>query len=156
MIKTEKIQLTPQGLKDLENELEYRKTVKKKELSEALGEATAKGDLSENDEYNIVLEETLTNDSRISELTETLKNVEIIKGKKSTSSVSIGHTVTVKNENGKEMVFTMVGATESNPMEQKISNTSPIGKSLMGKSVNTTVEVKTPKGMTKYTILKIE
>jgi transcription elongation factor GreA len=156
MPKQEKMQLTPEGLEKLKQELEYRKNVKKKKLSEILGSAIEKGDLSENEEYSIALEDTLANDARIKELTDTIKNSTVIKKKKGKKTVGIGSSVTIKDKNGTEKIFHIVSEVEANPMEKKVSNTSPIGKGLVGKAINNKVHINAPNGSEDYTITKIE
>ncbi len=156
MTKKDKIQLTPDGFEELKKELEHRKNVKKKELAKSLGEATAKGDLSENDEYNIILEESLANEGRISELTSIIKNAEIVSKKKCNKNITLGSEVTIQDEKKNEKIVNIVGETEADPLKQKVSNTSPMGKGLLGKSVGDIVKISTPRGTTKYVIKKIK
>ncbi len=151
-----KTQLTPEGLQKLKEELEYRKNVKKKELSEILGSATEKGDLSENDEYNIALDDAMANEARISELIDTIKNATVVKKRKGKKIVEVGTSVTIKDKKGTEKIFHIVSEVEANPTERKISDTSPIGKGLIGKSINDKVHIDTPNGSEDYTITKIE
>ncbi len=152
----QKMQLTAHGLEELKKELDYRTNVRRKEINEVIRSAVEQGDLSENDEYSLALEDSYANNARIEELTDIIKNAEIVKGCNSTKSICIGHKVTIKAGNGVDMTVQIVGDTEANPSKKKISSTSPMGSALIGKSVNDEIEIKTPAGKRKYTIMKIE
>lgn len=151
-----KVLLTKKGLEELKKELDYRLNVRRKEINETIRSAVEQGDLSENDEYTLALEDSHVNNARIDELRETIKNAKVVNGCPNVKKVCIGHKVTLKNENEKEMVVFVVGDTEANPLEKKISSTSPMGSALMNKKSGEEVEIETPAGKTKYTILKIE
>ena len=116
------------------------------------------GDLSENSEYTAAREELSLIDSRIEELADMLKKAEIIdeeKSSKKSNAVQLGSTVTVKI-NGKKEVFELVGEWEADPAEKKISHESPLGKALMGKSLNDKIEVEAPVGKILYEVVAID
>jgi len=142
-------------LKTLKKELEYLRRVKSKEIARRLKKAAAFGDLSENAEYEEAREAYENLKRRIAELDNLIKNAKIIKKKKNVQEVQIGSKVVVKS--GKETEeFYIVGAEEADPLANKISYESPIGKALLGKKVGEKVEVKTPSGKIIYQIEKIE
>ena len=147
------ISLTPEGKKDLEKELETLIS-ERPAVSERIATARAFGDLSENEEYSAARAEQKLAETRILEIQDILKNAVLIKGGKK-DKVVLGATVKIKT-NGKEFTYTIVGKTEANPLEGKISNESPIGKALFGRKVGETAEMKTLKGTTSYKILAIE
>ena len=155
MSKKEKTQLTPEGLEELKIELEYRRSTKKKEISDLLSAATEKGDLSENDEYSIAVEENLGNEARISELVEIIKNAEVVENKKGSKEIDLGKQVTLEDDKGQEQVIQIVGETEANPVEKKISSKSPMGAGLIDKKEGEGTEIETPGGKKKYTIKKV-
>jgi transcription elongation factor GreA len=152
----EKIQITAKGLEELKKELEFRKNVKKKEINEVIRSAIEEGDLSENDEYSLALEDSLVNNARIDELMELIKNAKVVKNCKDIKKICIGHKVTLKSQDNKELVVSIVGETEANPLKKLVSSTSPMGSALIGRSMNDNVKIKTPAGETEYKILKIE
>lgn len=136
MIK-KNINLTAEGKKELEKELDA--LIKgRPEIAERIATARAFGDLSENEEYSSARNEQKLAEGRILEIQEILKNAKIIKGGKK-GSVSLGATV-VLDMGGRKVEYTLVGPTEANPLEGKISNESPIGKAISGHKVDETVE----------------
>lgn len=145
--------LTQAGIDELKVELEVLRG-KRVETAEAIKTARELGDLSENAEYQSARQEQERNDSRIDEIEHILANVEVIstKGKK---QIGLGSKVTLKNPKGKEMVLQVVGTIEADPMAQKISDESPIGKALLGKKEGEDVEIKTPAETATYTISSI-
>ncbi len=149
--------VTEDGLKKLQDELHYLKTVKRKEVVEAIRIAIGFGDLSENSEYDEAKNEQAKTEARIQELEETLKNVKLVnEDEVHTESVNVGNKVKVFNEKYKEEdEYTVVGSTEANPLMNHISDQSPIGRALMGAKVGQTVKVDTPKGAMKLKILDI-
>lgn len=152
-----KIFVTREGLEELKREYEELTKVKRPEVIERVSAARAMGDLSENSEYTAAKESLELIDGRIDELSEILKNVEIIEDKTSSSgkrAVQLGSKVTVSIGSKKEL-FTVVGEWEADPHEKKISHESPLGKALIGKSVGEKVEVKAPAGIINYTIVSI-
>ena len=149
--------VTEDGLKKLQDELHYLKTVKRKEVVEAIRVAIGFGDLSENSEYDEAKNEQAKTEARIQELEETLKNVKLVnEDEVHTESVNVGNKVKVFNEKYKEEdEYTVVGSTEANPLMNYISDQSPIGRALIGAKVGQTVKVDTPKGAMKLKILEI-
>ena len=150
--------LSKERFEELSRELEELKTVKRLEIADALKKSKEYGDLSENAEYAEAREEQTRVEARIFKLEELLRKAEIIEeGKKSDKAglVHVGSKVTVKK--GKEkVIYMIVGSSDSKPEELKISNSSPIGKALMGQTVGTKVKVTTPGGETEYEIVKVE
>ena len=146
--------LSPQGLEKLKRELEELKTVKRREIASRLEAAKALGDLSENAEYQEAKEAQSLNESQIGEMEEKLRNAVVIKKPTDLNIVQVGATIDVESDLGRE-TFTIVGSEEASPLEGKISNESPLGKSFLGKKAGETTEIKTPGGMVKYKILKI-
>lgn len=148
--------ITEEKKKALEDELKYLKTVKRKEILESLEAARALGDLSENAEYHQSREDQGKTEDRILQIENMLKSSIIVK-KHSSSSVEIGTTVRVKKENSKEDVtYNIVGAEEADMSKNKISNKSPLGEALFGKTKGDVVSIKTPKGLVKYTLIDIQ
>ncbi|MBT2636423.1 MULTISPECIES: transcription elongation factor GreA [unclassified Bacillus (in: firmicutes)] len=146
---TEKVfPMTQAGKEKLEQELEQLKTVKRKEVVERIKIARSFGDLSENSEYDSAKEEQAFVEGRITTLENMIRNAKIIQENEvSTDAVSLGRTVTfVELPDGDEESYTIVGSAEADPFEGKISNDSPIAKSLMGKKVGDEVTVQTPGG----------
>ncbi|MBE6572869.1 MAG: transcription elongation factor GreA [Ruminococcaceae bacterium] len=153
----EPIKVTPEGLKKLQDELEYLKTTKRKENVEAIRVALSFGDLSENSEYDEAKTEQGKTESRIIELEEMLKNVKVISEHEiKTDIVNVGNLVLVYDVDfDEEIEYSVVGSTEANPLENKISDQSPIGKALLGAKVGDTVAFETPGGEASLKILKI-
>ncbi len=139
-------QLTQEGVDNLKQELTYLKDVKREENKEALKEARAQGDLSENADYDAARNEQARIESRIAEIENILKNVKIIKTD-DRDIVNIGKSVIIRfTETGEEKAFTLVGSIEADPRAKKISIESPIGRALLNKMENDVVEVKTETG----------
>lgn len=153
-----KIYLTEQGLKELKKEYDEMVKTKRPQVVNRLSTARDMGDLSENAEYTAAREELAFIDGRIGELEDLLKRATLIKDKprgKKSKTVYLGSEVTVKI-NGKKESFTIVGEWESDPEEQKISNESPLGKALLGKSEGAEIEIHAPAGKMKYKVIAIE
>ena len=150
--------LTYAGLKALEDELENLKVVKRKEVSGKIKEAREQGDLSENAEYDATKDEQRDIEARIEELEGILKNVEVVVEEEvDFDKVNVGCTVLVHDkEFDEDIEFKLVGSTEANSLQGKISNESPVGKALMGKKVGAVVKVETQAGIMEYKILKID
>ena len=149
------IVLTAEGRQKLVEELEWREGEKNKEIIEHIKEARAFGDLSENAEYDAAKEEQSRNAARIAEIQAILANAQEA-GVGANLTVSIGSTVTLVDAEGEASDFTMVGTTETNSLEHKISNESPVGRAIIGHAEGETVEVSTPSGKVRvYTIAKI-
>lgn len=155
----EEILVTKEGLKKLKEEYEELKTVKRKEIAERLKEAISYGDLSENAEYEEAKNEQAFMEGRILDLERKIKKARIISEKHDRKArvVEIGCQVQVleKGGRGDPETYTIVGSTEANPLEQRISNESPIGKALLGRMRGEVVEVQAPGGRYKYEIVKI-
>ncbi|MBQ4120690.1 MAG: transcription elongation factor GreA [Clostridia bacterium] len=151
------LRVTNEGLQKLQDELKYLKEVKRQEVVAAIALALSYGDLSENSEYDEAKAEQGKVESRIHEHEEILKTViDIDDSEIQTDVVNIGAIVTVFNKTaGREIEYTIVGATEANPLKGKISDRSPIGKAIMGKKTGDTVEVETPAGVITVDILNI-
>src|SRR3989344_1302552 len=145
--------LSPQGLEKLKKELEELKTVERREIASRLEAAKALGDLSENAEYQEAKEAQSLNESQVAELEEMLRNAVVIKKPTDLNIVQVGATIDVESNMGRE-TYTIVGSEEADPLQDKISNESPLGKSFLGKKVGETMEIKTPGGVVKYKILK--
>lgn len=149
-----KIQFTSDGLKALKSELEELKNTKRPEAVERVARARDFGDLSENSEYHAAREELSFIEGRIDELETLMKKAVVVKRSNSKIKVTIGCKVTVgvgKNEN----TYEMVGEWEADPMQKKISHTSPLGKALIGKKPGEKVEFEAPAGKVIYKIKKI-
>jgi transcription elongation factor GreA len=148
--------MTREGKEKLEQELEYLKAVKRKEVVERIKIARGFGDLSENSEYDSAKEEQAFVEGRVTTLENMIRNAKIIEGEADTSTVSLGRTVTFTElPNGDEETYTIVGSAEADPFEGKISNDSPIAKSLLGRKVEDEVTVQTPGGEMLVKIVKI-
>lgn len=150
------IKLTAEGLKNYENELDELKNVKRKEVSEKIKVALSFGDLSENSEYDEAREEQGKIESRIVELEEMLKNVDLIDESGNTDQVNVGTKVRIFNRTrNKEVEYYLVGSTEANASLGKISDQSPIGKAIIGEKVGRVVHVEAPAGVMELEILEI-
>lgn len=151
--------VTKEGLKKLQDELDELKGMKRKEVAERLKEAISYGDLSENSEYQEAKTEQAFIEGRILELEQMIKNAKIISDKVTTKTkdIQIGTSVTIRNKtDGDDAVeYTIVGSTEADPLDHKISNESPVGKALLGKKKGDVVDVKTPAGTFKYEVVKV-
>ena len=147
--------LTAEGRQKLVEELAWREGDYAKEIVEDIKEARAFGDLSENSEYDAAKDKQAQNAARIAEIQAILANAQIA-ASTGDLTVSIGSTVTLVDPNGELMDVTLVGTTETNSLEHKISNESPVGHAIIGHGEGDSVEVVTPSGKTRiYTIAKI-
>lgn len=158
-LATEKVfPMTQAGKEKLEQELEQLKTVKRKEVVERIKIARSFGDLSENSEYDSAKEEQAFVEGRITTLENMIRNAKIIEEDEMQSdTVSLGRSVTfVELPDGEEETYTIVGSAEADPFEGKISNDSPIAKSLMGRKVGDEVSVQTPGGEMSVRIVTIK
>lgn len=151
------VKLTEDGLKQLEEELEYLKTKKRKEVSEKIKVALGFGDLSENSEYDEAKSEQAQVEARIVSVENMLKNAIVIdESERDTSKVELGATVTIHDiEFDEDITYKIVGSTEADPDEGRLSDESPLGKSLMGKAEGEMIDVDAPAGVIQYKILKI-
>lgn len=148
--------VTEEGLQKLKDELDHLKVVKRVEVAEALKQAKAFGDLSENSEYDEAKNEQAEVERHIAELEDILENIEIIKSSGKKNKIHVGSTVKVYDiEFDEEVTYTIVGSTESDPMENKVSDESPIGKALLGAKPDDEVVAETPGGTVKMKVLEI-
>ena len=151
MIK-KNISLTAEGKKELEQELKDL-IAERPAIAERIATARAFGDLSENEEYSSARNEQKLAENRILEIQDILKNAKVIRGG-SKSTVALGCTV-VLDMDGKKVEYTLVGPTEANPLEGKISNESPIGAAMIGHSAGEVVQIHAPVGVIEYEIVEI-
>lgn len=149
--------LTYEGLRKYEDELHELKVVKRQEVAQKIKEAREQGDLSENAEYDAAREEQAIVYERIQELQYILKNAVVIESDEGSDVITIGSTVTYRDDVAKEEVtYKIVGSAEANPFDSKISNESPIAQALMGKRQGDTTIVSTPKGMVTISIVNVQ
>ena len=157
MSQTKQFIMTYEGVKKLEEELEYLKTVKRKEITEKIKVALGYGDLSENSEYDEAKNDQAFTEGRILQLENMLKNAVVVDESEIPSDiVSVGSKVKVKDyEFDEEVEYSIVGSAEADPINFKISNESPVGSALIGKKVGAIIEVIIPDGVNKFEILGI-
>ncbi len=150
--------LTYAGLKQYEDELQNLKVVKRKEVAQKIKEAREQGDLSENAEYDAAKDEQRDIELRIEELEKLLKNAEVVvEDEIDLDKINIGCKVKLLDvEYNDEMEFFIVGSTEANSLQNKISNESPVGKALIGRVVGDIVDVETQAGIIQYKVLEIQ
>ena len=154
----QEIKMSASGLKAMQDELEYLKTVRRKELAEEIKEARSHGDLSENSEYDEAKNTQGLVENRITELEQTIKNAVVIdESELSVDTVSVGTHVTIQMDGEDETEeYDIVGRTEADPLNGKISDESPVGHALLGRAVGAKTEVLLPTGHTVvYTVLNI-
>ncbi len=149
--------LTKEGLAKIEAELEERKSQKRMEIAEKIKVAIAFGDISENSEYDEAKKEQAENEARIADLEEKLLNVVIIdEGSIDLNKVGLGAKIILRDmEDDTEEEYYLVGSSEANPMEGKISNESPVGAAIIGRAKGDIVKVSTPSGTLEYKIVDI-
>ena len=154
----QEIKMSAAGLKAMQDELEYLKTVRRKELAEEIKEARSHGDLSENSEYDEAKNEQGKLYSRIAEITDLIENAEVVeKVEVAADVVTIGSRVRVLDvDEDVEEEYTIVGSQEANPMEGCISDDSPFGFALKGHKVGETVTVAAPVGELQFKIIAVE
>lgn len=157
MIMDQKVVLTFEGLQKLEAELNDLKITKRREVAEKIKEARAQGDLSENAEYDAAKDQQGEIESRIAELEKMLRNAEVIdEDDAQEGKVSLGSRVQLHDlEFDEDLEYIIVGSTEADPAEGRISNESPVGKALLGSQEGDTVKVDAPQGEMTFKILKI-
>ena len=150
--------LTYQGLRKYEDELHDLKVVKRQEVAQKIKEAREQGDLSENAEYDAAKDEQRDIELRIEELEKLLKNAEVVVEEEiDVNKINIGCKVKLLDvEYDEEMEFYIVGSTEANSLQNKISNEAPVGRALIGKSVGDVVDVETQAGIIQYKVLEIQ
>ena len=155
-MKEKKMHLTQEGIKKFQDELNHLTQVKMEEVKVKLQEARAQGDLSENAEYDAAREEQAIVFERIQELQYILKNAVVIESDDFSGVINIGSTVSFKEQDGILATYKIVGSAEANPFENKISNESPMAKSLLGRREGDDVTVITPKGATVITVTEVK
>ncbi|MCD8498637.1 MAG: transcription elongation factor GreA [Clostridiales bacterium] len=151
-------EMTYDGIKKLQDELDNRKTTVAAEIAERLKEARALGDLSENSEYDDAKEAQAENEVRIMEIEAILKNARLIEDDEiSRTKVTLGAQITIRDEETREeMEYILVGAKEEDIFSNKISSDSPVGAAIIGKKKGQVVDVHTPAGILRYKIVKID
>jgi transcription elongation factor GreA len=157
-MEEKEILVSQEGYNKLEADLDYLKTIKRTEIAEKIKVALGYGDLSENSEYDEAKSAQAENEDKIAELENKIRHAKIIdESEINTKNVQVGNIVKLYNDMMKqEVVFTIVGPTEVDLAENKISNESPIGSALMGKKKGEEVEIQVPAGVMKYKILDIK
>ncbi|AET58333.1 transcription elongation factor GreA [Paenibacillus terrae] len=150
--------LTQEGLRKLEDELENLKSVKRREVAERIKVAIGYGDISENSEYEDAKNEQAFIEGRVITLEKMLRNARIINSDEiETDVVGVGATVTVEDMEFRDVTeYAIVGSAESDPLQNKISNESPLGKAMLGKKKGTVVDVTVPAGVIQYKIVDIK
>jgi transcription elongation factor GreA len=150
--------LTPEGLENLKKEIEFLSTTKRREVAERIKEAREFGDISENSEYDDAKNEQAMLEARIMTLEDKLRSAAVIDAKElSADVVRVGSQVQVTDDKSKKLTYIIVGSTEANPSENKLSNESPVGKALVGRKQGDKVKVTLPSGKQReLTVDKIE
>ncbi len=148
--------LTPNGYAKLKDEIEYLSTDKRREVAERIKTAREFGDITENSEYDDAKNEQAMLESRIAQLEDKLRSAQVINASELDSNVvRVGSLVAGEDEKSKGFEYAIVGSTEADPMNGRLSNESPVGKALIGRKKGDSVAVPTPKGERKLTISKI-
>ena len=149
--------LTPEGLMNLEKELEYLRSTKRREVADRIKQAIEFGDITDNSEYEDAKNEQAFVEGRIATLEKMLRNARLIEGPDGDhDEVAVGSRVVLKDlDLGDVEEYTIVGSAEANPSKQRISNESPVGRAVLGKAVGSVVEVLVPAGTVKYQVLQI-
>ncbi len=148
-------QITKEGFDNLKKELSELIEIKRPKAVERLSKARSMGDLSENSEYSAAKEELAFIEGRIQEIEDILKVAQVVENKNQNQKVAVGSTVVVEN-NSQKITFQIVGDFEADPLNKKLSCTSPIGQALIGKKTGDIVEVDVPAGKITYKILEIK
>jgi transcription elongation factor GreA len=156
-LNDKEIVLTAEGLSKIEHELEELKTVHRKEVNDRIRQAKEYGDLSENAEYEDAKQEQAFIEGRVLKLEAMIRNARLLdESEYAADEVHLGSIVNVKDlKNGESYEFSIVGSAEADPVNQRISNESPLGSALIGHKKNATVDVTTPRGVVKYKIEQI-
>ncbi|MFA6131566.1 MAG: transcription elongation factor GreA [Patescibacteria group bacterium] len=147
--------VSSQGLEDLKKEFAERKSITRPEIAQKISSAKELGDLSENFEYHEAKEQQGQNESRIMELEQMIREAVLVQQKTGGVTLSLGCTFTAEKD-GTKKVFQLVGSSEANPLEGKISNESPMGQAFLGHIIGDVVEITTPAGIVKYKIIEIK
>jgi len=154
----DQVMLTEEGFEKLENELEYLETEKRREVAKRIKVAREFGDISENSEYDDAKNEQAFVEGRIQEIKNMLNNAHVVKDEEVTDKmVNLGTTVMLHDLDSDEKIsYTLVGSAEADPLNNKISNESPIGKAILGHAIGDQVKVETPAGEVEYQIISIK
>jgi transcription elongation factor GreA len=155
MTKNTTITLTPQGLQKLKDELAERTTTLKEKLASDIEINRENGDVSENEGFEQALDNYASNEARIGEIEHTIANATIIKAKKD-GRAALGEKVTVKTDQGKTITYELVGDNEADPLNNKITDDSPIGSALNGNKKGDKVDIELPTGKVTWEILSVE
>lgn len=147
--------LSAEALAEKKRELEYRKSDLRRQIAEKIASAKELGDLSENFEYQEAKEEQGFNEAAIAQIESQIHDVVVVASSTGGSEVALGATIVVSSPSG-ERTYAIVGSTEANPMEGRISHESPIGRAFIGRRVGEQVCVQLPSGMVEYTIIEIK
>jgi transcription elongation factor GreA len=158
MAEEKKVILTQEGIRNLEEELENLKVVRRAEVAVKIKEARSQGDLSENAEYDAAKEEQAEIETRIGVIENMLRNAQVInEDELDKTKVSLGSKVTLYDEEfDEDEVYSIVGSAEADPQDGKISNESPLGRALIGHGVGEEINVDAPDGIIKYRIVEIQ
>jgi transcription elongation factor GreA len=149
--------LTAEGRTKLEKELEFMVSVRRREIAQRIHSAKDQGDITDNAEYEDAKNEQAFVEGRILELESKLRNAVLIANLSNNSGVvTLGCTVTLRDSDGENARYTIVGSAEAKPAQGRISNESPVGRALLGRSIGEEVPVRTPGGSVNYTILTVE
>lgn len=148
--------ISSQKLREIKKELEKRKTILRQQISERIQEAQVQGDVTESAEYTEAKETQAFNEGRIIELERLVSSAVIVSKKRRKDIIQIGSQIIVKDKRGNKFEFTIIGPEDANPVEGKISNESPLGQAFLNHKQGEEVEVQTPKGKIKYTIMRIK
>jgi transcription elongation factor GreA len=156
-VSRKEVILTPDGLKQLQDEITLLSTVKREEVAERIRQAREFGDISENSEYDDAKNEQAMIEHRISVLQEKLLRARVIRQSEIDSDrVSVGTVVTLRDQDGGDVrIYTLVGSAEADPAKARLSNESPVGQAILGKHVGDVVTVNAPVGSLNYEILSI-
>jgi len=156
--ETKEVVLTEEGYEKLEKELDYLVNEKRREVAKRIKVAREFGDISENSEYDDAKNEQAFVEGRIKEIENMLRNAKVVKDDEvDDHTVNVGTTVKIKDIDSEEIfTYTLVGSAETDPLKNKISNESPIGKNLIGHKIGDEVEVEVPSGTMRYEVLSIE
>ena len=149
--------LTPEGLAELKGKIDHLSTVRRREVAARIKEAREFGDISENSEYDDAKNEQAMLEQRIAQLEDKLRSAQVINASELDNNVvRVGSLVSGKDDKGKSFEYAIVGSTEADPANKRLSNESPVGRAIIGKKKGETVEVTAPRGSMKYKILDIK
>ncbi|HHV54599.1 MAG TPA: transcription elongation factor GreA [Firmicutes bacterium] len=149
--------LTPEGLQKLEEELEYLKRVRRREVAARIKQALEFGDISENSEYDDAKNEQAFVEGRILQLEKILSSARLVSGNNKTDVITVGSRVRLRDlDSGEEVEYSIVGSAEADPAQFRISNESPVGRALVGQRAGQEVTIQVPAGTLRYKVLAVE